>query len=56
MMQAVSGRDYPVVRACVLMLAVFAAVVNLGVDLIYAYLDPRIKAQYVAYGAGKKKK
>ena len=56
MMQAVSGRDYPVVRACVLMLAMFAAVVNLGVDLIYAYLDPRIKAQYVAYGMGKKKK
>lgn len=54
MMSAVSGRDYPVVRACVLMLAAFAAIVNLVVDLIYAYLDPRIKAQYVAYAAKKK--
>lgn len=54
MMSAVSGRDYPVVRSCVLMLAGFAAIVNLGVDLIYAYLDPRIKAQYVAYGSKKK--
>lgn len=53
MMSAVSGRDYPVVRACVLMLAAFAAIVNLVVDLIYAYLDPRIKAQYVAYAAKK---
>lgn len=53
MMTAVSGRDYPVVRACVLMLAAFAAIVNLVVDLIYAYLDPRIKAQYVAYAAKK---
>lgn len=55
MMQAIGGRDYPVVRSCVLMLALFSAVVNLGVDLIYAYLDPRIKAQYVAYGSKKKK-
>ena len=54
MMSAVSGRDYPVVRACVLMLTAFAAIVNLAVDLIYASLDPRIKAQYVAYAAKKK--
>lgn len=53
MMNAVSGRDYPVIRACVLMLAAFAAIVNLAVDLVYAYLDPRIKAQYVAYAAKK---
>lgn len=55
MMSAVSNRDYPVVRACVLMLAAFAAIVNLAVDLVYAYLDPRIKAQYVAYGSKKRK-
>lgn len=56
MMSAIGQRDYPIVRSCVLMLALFSAVVNLGVDLIYAYLDPRIKAQYVAYGSGKKKR
>lgn len=57
MMSAIGGRDYPVVRGCVLMLAIFAAIVNLIVDLIYGYLDPRIKAQYVNYGsrhAGRK--
>lgn len=55
MLTGISGRDYPVVRTCVLMLAVFIALVNLAVDLIYAYLDPRIKAQYVAYSAKKHK-
>ena len=56
MLSAVGGRDYPVIRACVLLLAIFAAVVNLIVDLIYAWLDPRIKAQYIVYGARKKEK
>ncbi len=56
MMTAISGRDYPVIRACVLVLAIYTAVVMLIVDLIYAYLDPRIKAQYVGYSAKKNKK
>lgn len=56
MLSAVGGRDYPVIRACVLMLAIFAAIVTLIVDLIYAWLDPRIKAQYIVYGARKKEK
>lgn len=47
LMNAVSNRDYPVIRSCVLILALFAAVMVLLTDLIYAYLDPRIKAQYV---------
>ncbi len=44
--EAVSARDYPTVRSCVLILALFSAFVMLFVDLIYAYIDPRIKAQY----------
>ncbi len=36
-------RDYPVVQAGVLFVAVAFVVVNLLVDLIYAYLDPRIR-------------
>lgn len=47
LMNAVSNRDYPVIRSCVLILALFAAVMVLLTDLVYAYLDPRIKAQYV---------
>ena len=53
MLNGINGRDYPVIRGCVLLLAVFSAVVILLVDLVYAYLDPRIKAQYVNYAAKK---
>ncbi|MBZ4659383.1 MAG: oligopeptide transporter permease protein [Desulfacinum sp.] len=40
--QAIFNRDYPLVQACVLVLAVIFVVVNLLVDLLYVYLDPRI--------------
>lgn len=53
MIDAISNRDYPVVRSCVLLLAVFAALANLLVDIVYAYLDPRIKAQYISYASKK---
>lgn len=53
LLDAVNGRDRPVIQGCVLVLALFSAVVTLLVDLVYAYLDPRIKAQYVNYAAKK---
>jgi ABC-type dipeptide/oligopeptide/nickel transport system permease component len=40
---ATLARDYPVVQAVVLMMAVIFTAVNLAVDLLYAYLDPRIR-------------
>jgi ABC-type dipeptide/oligopeptide/nickel transport system permease component len=40
--QAIFSRDYPLVQATVLVLAVIFVVVNLLVDLIYLYLDPQI--------------
>lgn len=43
MLDAISQRDYPVVSGVMLFLAVFVMVINLGVDLTYGYLDPRIK-------------
>ena len=55
LLSGISARDYPVIRGCVLVLAVFAAFAVLIVDLIYAYLDPRIKAAY-ANSAAKKVK
>ncbi|MCD7957145.1 MAG: ABC transporter permease [Lachnospiraceae bacterium] len=57
MLSGINNRDYPVVRSCVLVLSLFAAVITLLVDLIYAFVDPRIKAQYVVSGkkGGKKK-
>ena len=41
--QAISSRDYLVVQACVLVIAVFYVMVNALVDLSYASIDPRIR-------------
>jgi peptide/nickel transport system permease protein len=40
--QAISARDFPVVQASVLILAVTFVIVNLLTDLLYMVLDPRI--------------
>ena len=41
--QAIANRDYPVVQAAVFLLASTFVLVNLLVDVIYTYLDPRIR-------------
>lgn len=41
--EAISSRDYPVIQAVVLATAAIVAVVNLGVDCLYAAIDPRIR-------------
>jgi len=46
MINAINNRDYPVVRGSVVFLAITFSFVILLVDLIYAFIDPRIKAQY----------
>ena len=43
LLQAIFNRDYPLVQAAVLYLAVIFVLINLAVDILYAYLDPRIK-------------
>jgi peptide/nickel transport system permease protein len=41
--QAVAHRDYTLVQALVLIVAGFFIVVNFAVDILYAWLDPRIR-------------
>jgi ABC-type dipeptide/oligopeptide/nickel transport system permease component len=41
--QAIYNRDYPVVQAAVFTLAATFVLVNLIVDVLYTYLDPRIR-------------
>ena len=41
--QAIYNRDYPVVQAAVFTLSATFVLVNLFVDLLYTYLDPRIR-------------
>ena len=40
---SITNRDYPVIMGTILLYAVFLVVANLLVDIVYAYLDPRIR-------------
>jgi peptide/nickel transport system permease protein len=54
MVDAINRKDTPQILASVVFMALVFALVNLLVDILYAFIDPRIRAQYV--GAAKKKK
>ncbi len=43
--ESIVFRDFPVVQAVVMMMAGFVIVTSLVVDILYAYLDPRIRYQ-----------
>jgi len=43
MTNAINNRDYWVLQSCVLLISVFAVFSNLLVDIIYGYIDPRIR-------------
>lgn len=51
MVNSVKSKDTPLLLGSVMFAAVVAGFVNLGVDVLYTYVDPRIKAQFI-----KKKK
>ncbi len=42
-LQAIQARDYPLVQGCVLIISFGYVLVNTGTDLLYAYVDPRIR-------------
>lgn len=46
MVDAIKQRDYPVVQGGVLFMALTFSCMNLLVDILYSYIDPRIKSQY----------
>ena len=46
MVDAINQRDLPIVQGGVLLIATAFTVVNLAVDVLYAFLDPRIRTQY----------
>lgn len=50
LVESINKRDTPTVIGCLVIMAVCIAISNLIVDIVYAYVDPRIKAQY---GGGK---
>lgn len=52
MTTAINSRDYPIVMGGVLLLGIIFSLIMLLVDIVYAFVDPRIKAQY----EGKKRR
>ena len=52
LMTGIAGRDYPILNGSVLIISFLICAVNLIVDVAYAFIDPRIMAQYQS----KKKK
>jgi len=51
MIEGMQNRDVPSTMGSIFSMAVCIAIVSLAIDLVYAYVDPRIKAQYTS---GKK--
>lgn len=45
LIQAINFRDYPLVQGCILLISVTYVTMNLVVDVLYAWLDPRIRYQ-----------
>ena len=46
MVDAIKARDYPMVQGGVLVIALLFSAVNLLVDPVYGFVDPRIRSQY----------
>jgi peptide/nickel transport system permease protein len=46
MVDAIQRKDTPQILASVVFMALVFAVVNLFVDVLYAFIDPRIRVQY----------
>lgn len=44
MFQAISGRDYPLLSGCTLIITIMVLVANLVVEVLYGIIDPRVKA------------
>lgn len=46
MIDAIKQRDYPVVQGVVLFVAIGFSLLNLLIDIVYAFIDPKIRAKY----------
>lgn len=46
MITGINQKDEPIVMGCLITFAFIFSIVNLLVDILYAFIDPRIKAQY----------
>jgi peptide/nickel transport system permease protein len=45
LVEAINARDYPIIQAFTVVIAVSYMVINLLVDVSYSFLDPRVRPQ-----------
>ena len=43
LVQAIGARDYPLIQGCILVVLVIYVLINLAVDILYVYIDPRVE-------------
>ena len=56
MVDAIKARNYPVISGGVICLAVLFSLVTILVDVLYAFVDPQVKAMYKGATKSKRKK
>lgn len=54
MIDSVRTKDTPLLMASIMFVALLASTINLGTDILYAYIDPRVKAKYMRVKKGGK--
>ena len=42
LVQAIAARDYPLIQGCILIVLLIYVLINLAVDMLYVYIDPRV--------------
>ena len=52
LVDSMNARDYNAVQGCVLLIAFVSAILNLIVDIIYTFIDPRMKTRYASSKGG----
>ena len=52
LLDAVKSKDSPAILGSVIVISVMLSIVNLLVDILYAYIDPRIRSQYKSTRGG----
>lgn len=55
MVESINNRDFPQLRASIILTAITVTVINLLIDIAYAFIDPRIKGSF-ARGSNRRKK
>ena len=56
MVESINNRDFPQLRASIILTAITVTVINLLIDVAYAFIDPRIKGTFARSAKRSKKR